>query len=279
MSIASEVTRLQNAKANLKTAIEAKGVDVADTDTIDTFASKVDEIQIGGEDSWYDTFWDNYQQNGERANYNGAFAGACWTTETFKPKYDILPKGDVHQSTMADMMFFKSTMEIDLVEHLEKLGVTLDLRGARNLSQTFSYSAFTRLGVIDISESFGAAWYRGLFDDMPNLVRIDKIKCAEKTLQVLIEACFRNTPKLEYIRFEGDTFRRSMSFKTSPLNLDTAKHIIGLLTNYAGTDEEFTNTFTFSPTTWGYLDAEGDTASPNGNSWREYINDLGWNAS
>lgn len=47
MSIADEITRLQNAKASIKTAIENKGVIVGDK-TIDTYASKIDEITTGG---------------------------------------------------------------------------------------------------------------------------------------------------------------------------------------------------------------------------------------
>ena len=55
MSIASEITRLQTAKADLKTAIIAKGVEVADTDTIDTYASKVEAIESGGEKALFTT--------------------------------------------------------------------------------------------------------------------------------------------------------------------------------------------------------------------------------
>ena len=47
MSIANEITRLQNAKANIKTAIENKGVTVGDG-TIDTYAEKIGEISGGG---------------------------------------------------------------------------------------------------------------------------------------------------------------------------------------------------------------------------------------
>ena len=43
MSVASEIARLQTAKANIKTSIENKGVTVGDG-TIDTYASKIDEI-------------------------------------------------------------------------------------------------------------------------------------------------------------------------------------------------------------------------------------------
>ena len=47
MSISTEITRLQTAKADLKTAIEAKGVTVGDI-TIDGYAAKVAEIPTGG---------------------------------------------------------------------------------------------------------------------------------------------------------------------------------------------------------------------------------------
>ena len=43
MSIANEIERLQTAKASIKTSIENKGVTVGDG-TIDTYASKIDEI-------------------------------------------------------------------------------------------------------------------------------------------------------------------------------------------------------------------------------------------
>ena len=47
MSIASEITRIQGAKADLKTAIEAKGVTVGNG-LIDTYADKVAQISGGG---------------------------------------------------------------------------------------------------------------------------------------------------------------------------------------------------------------------------------------
>lgn len=47
MSIATEIERMQNAKASIKTAIENKGVTVGDG-LIDTYASKIDEITTGG---------------------------------------------------------------------------------------------------------------------------------------------------------------------------------------------------------------------------------------
>ena len=48
MSIASEITRLQNAKADIKTAIEAKGVTVPSSAKIDTYNTYVASIPAGG---------------------------------------------------------------------------------------------------------------------------------------------------------------------------------------------------------------------------------------
>ena len=47
MSIATEIQRLQTAKADIKSAIENKGVTVGDG-TIDTYAEKIGEISVGG---------------------------------------------------------------------------------------------------------------------------------------------------------------------------------------------------------------------------------------
>ena len=48
MSIATEIQRLQTAKADLKTAIEAKGVSVPSSATIDTYDDYVSQISGGG---------------------------------------------------------------------------------------------------------------------------------------------------------------------------------------------------------------------------------------
>lgn len=48
MSIASEITRLQNAKADIKTAIEAKGVTVPSNAKLDDYDTYVGQIQTGG---------------------------------------------------------------------------------------------------------------------------------------------------------------------------------------------------------------------------------------
>lgn len=48
MSVTSEITRLQNAKADLKTAIEGKGVTVSADAKLDAYPALVESIQQGG---------------------------------------------------------------------------------------------------------------------------------------------------------------------------------------------------------------------------------------
>lgn len=48
MSIASEITRLQQAKADIKTAIEGKGVTVPSSATLDSYDGYIDDIEQGG---------------------------------------------------------------------------------------------------------------------------------------------------------------------------------------------------------------------------------------
>lgn len=48
MSVQSEITRLENAKAAIKAAIEGKGVTVPDTTLLDGMASLIESIEAGG---------------------------------------------------------------------------------------------------------------------------------------------------------------------------------------------------------------------------------------
>lgn len=48
MSVATEITRLQNAKASIKSSIEAKGVTVPSSTTLDGYSTLIDSIPSGG---------------------------------------------------------------------------------------------------------------------------------------------------------------------------------------------------------------------------------------
>lgn len=65
MSISSEITRLQTAKADLKTAIEGKGVTVSSSAKLEDYADLVDSIPTGGSGEWTtDGIAQNLEPNG-----------------------------------------------------------------------------------------------------------------------------------------------------------------------------------------------------------------------
>lgn len=55
MSVASEITRIQNAKESIKNAIESKGVSVPSNASIDTYATYIEQISGGSSGLTYET--------------------------------------------------------------------------------------------------------------------------------------------------------------------------------------------------------------------------------
>ena len=64
MSIATEITRLQNAKASIKTSIENKGVTVPSSTKLDGYSTLIDSIQTGGGGISVDDIAQNLQPSG-----------------------------------------------------------------------------------------------------------------------------------------------------------------------------------------------------------------------
>ena len=164
MSIATEIQRLQTAKENIKTAIEEKGVEVGNG-TIDTYAEKIGEISVGGGDTYYDTFWDIFQDNGNRRVYFECFRRG-WTDENYNPKYPIVT--DASGNTNAyDIFIYNNNITDTKVD-------------------------------IDISQSKST---RSLFMSCTKLVTIRKIITSKNVTSYV--SCFANCYALENITFEG----------------------------------------------------------------------------
>lgn len=136
--------------------------------TLDAMAEAIPEVYDKGKQAEYDHFWDNYQDYGKKSNYEYSFSGATWVKEIFKPKYDMKP------TSGAEGMFQNSDINVDLVEHLNVLGVELDISKATGISKVFQKTEFTRLGLIDTTNVTAATQ---LFNSSEYLVTIDTLKC------------------------------------------------------------------------------------------------------
>ncbi len=112
-----------------------------------TIAEKMQKIHTAGQKKEYNRFWDAYQQNGNRTDYQRCFCGSAWTAETLKPKYDISPTFGGGAAIFQSCGFVGS-----LKKHFETLGIKLDFSKLTGLTQPF-YQAYyiTELPDIDIS--------------------------------------------------------------------------------------------------------------------------------
>ena len=211
------------------------------------------------------SFWDTYQQNGARSNYDFAFAGAGWTDETFTPKYDIVANSQQHM--------FSSCGIVDITACLAKAGVSLDLSKVTSSSYFLQNNSVTeRVPVLNFTSASRLAY---LFFNCKNLKYIDGIILKDDGSQSFTaQYSFGQLPELEEIRFSGK-IGNSINFQGSPkLSVESARSIIESLVNYAGTDKEGLNSLILHANVWTRLEASG--AAPDGGTWENYVIGKGW---
>lgn len=233
------------------------------TYTTEEMASGVNEVYEAGKQAQYDEFWDAFQSNGTRTLYERCFYYNWWDDTTFKPKYSMPVK--------YALQMFSSCRIKDLAGILRDRGITIDFSTATGMQQVFQASAITVIPELNIPLATTIAQ---MCQNCSQLTTIEKIVIGEKTT-VGGTTAFTGCSALANITFEG-TIVLSLNFSASPLTVESMKSIISCLKNYAGTDKEYSYTITFSSACLTALDAEGNT-SPNGNLWRDYVGDLGWN--
>ena len=112
-------------------------------------AENEQRVYDAGKKAQYDEFWDTYQQNGTRTNYNFAFCGKGWNNETLKPKYDIIAKVSAGVQIFRECDFSGS-----LKEHFENLGISLDFKDCTQMQFAFyACDQITELPFLDLKNS------------------------------------------------------------------------------------------------------------------------------
>jgi hypothetical protein len=147
------------------------------------------KAQGGGGDSYYDTFWDAFQQNGTRNNYTNAFTYG-WSDESFSPKYDIVAKN-------CNGMF-QSSHITDLRGRLNELGITLDVSKCTSLLQMFQSTYIKHIPIIDGSNATSLSY---TFGSMTKIETIEKLILSNKLTNV--GNAFSNAENLTHVIFEG----------------------------------------------------------------------------
>ena len=179
-------------------------------------------MYANGKKSEYNTFWDGFQNYGNRTSYVGGFYGDGWTAKTFRPKYDMKP-------TEANSMFQHTygLANVDMVEHLKSLGVVLDFSNAPTLNYTFSLSYAKRWGDIDTRKCTSLVY---TFDQAyNNLQTIDKIILKDDGSQTF-DNTFRYVYQLKEVRFAGVIGQNGLNLSgTKVLSKDSFESLVNAL--------------------------------------------------
>lgn len=162
------------------------------TEKLTTIAENEPKVYDAGKRAQYDEFWDNYQDNGNRTQYNYAFAGYGWTDETFAPKYDM-------KMEKAERVFANAKIT-SVKALLEKYRVTIDFSECTGLANMFAGSTITEMGVIDTTSasSLNNVFYMGT-----KITTIDKLILKSDGSQTLNNTTFQSMNALQNIIFEG----------------------------------------------------------------------------
>ncbi len=161
-------------------------------------AENVPKVFEAGKKAEYDTFWDSFQQNGNRRQYiNGFYSSCkCWSKANFKPKYDIICEGDTSRCFYA----WESLPEgVNIGAILKEQGVTLDTSKATNMTafMAYGYDIIGELPTISF-ESAGANTTGAL-----RSVAVTKIEKLIVTEQTNFSNMFLYCYNLKEIEFEG----------------------------------------------------------------------------
>ena len=159
-----------------------------------------------------------------------------WSDTNYKPKYAIV--GAAGSSSNMNNIFYSAGITDTLVD--------IDVSNCTRINAIFNGA--TRLNTVR-----KLIMHEGVYDAVN---------------------AFSGCTILQNITVEGVIacdWNMSYSQKLTP---ESMKSIILHLKDYSGTDGEYTKTVTFTDECWAALEA--DSAAPDGGTWADYVDGLGW---
>ena len=233
----------------------------ADTINPQNFEDKIDAVYEAAAQKAYDDFWDGFQQNGKRTNYEYAFAR--WNdTGTGDPKYKV-----TLDSNSTDAMMFCRNVQITKIT-ADKYDFSQAHCEDAGYSVNGHYNTFFGCSNLEKIEDAGlkSGYYYETFRGCAKLHTIAILRFNKATL--ITTYCFTGCTALKNISFEG-TVGKSISFSDSPLSADSVKSLLDHL-DTADSDSERTVTVkTASKTAYDekYGDWDAKAAEFTAHSW------------
>lgn len=188
----------------------------------------------GGSDEYYNTFWDNFQVNGNRQNYLNGFYGTSWNDNIFKPKYKTF------NLSAASWMFNTANItkiDSDIVFNFNKFSNT-----TTRVDSMFSdcKQLTEMLGTIDLTGLKSSTFdLKSMFNGCSALTTVNLIKL--KGIETFTDT-FKNCSNLINIDFEGE-IGNSIDFSScTKLSKQSFCNVIDHL-KYNDSNDELTITF------------------------------------
>lgn len=162
-----------------------------------TIAENQQKVFDAGKKSEYDAFWDSFQKNGNRTEYNNLFGGG-WNKDNFRPKYPIRP-------TSAYMMFFNNAGEFILLDDFDEWcaenNIIIDFSNCTNCMYSLSTLHAKKFGTLNFGE---ATSLQNLFyshNARYGVVEIDNFVISDKT--VFADSTFQHAVNLTKLIING----------------------------------------------------------------------------
>lgn len=192
-----------------------------------TIAENQQAVYEAGQKSEYDRFWDEFQQNGNRINYQYGFAGDGWKPENFKPKYPITITG-TRATNMFQSCNINGSEQIDMTDFCSKA----DFSGCTNATGLFGNARLKNI-TVDLSNAttISNAFLQGNGGGNTN-IRI-KISDKCKTVTAFSSSYEGQFPCEVFIFMEGSVIASSgMNMKAfTHLNKESLTSIINALSS------------------------------------------------
>ena len=213
MSIASEIERLQSAKANIKTSIESKGVTVPTEALISTYDTYIDQISGGGLD------WSAIGYSQEPQSIIEGYNYAAEIKNNWTPATSLISKFEGNQ----DLMFMP----------------LVDTSTATNMQSSFK--SCSRLNSIPLLDTSEVTTFYNTFSGCTNLVKIPQLDTSKVTT---MRYAFTGCTYLKYIPILNTSALNTNSSFQSTFNgclhltdtsLDNILQMCINATNYNGT--------------------------------------------
>ncbi len=227
--------------------------------SLDEMEEAINQVYDKGLENGGKQLWDILTDNGTRKTYERFFFYSNF--EEINPPYKLI----LQSSYGGGMYMFAYNKK------LKRVGDIFDFKNS--IECRYMFSNCTNLEEINIKD-FKVGRFESMFYKCEKLKTITNLTFSTLYYDSSGYA-FHYCYALENVGFAG-VIRAPMNLShSSKLTIESLKSLITHLFNWAEQGTTKTYTLTLSSASKQLLEAEGAT-SPNGNTWAEYITDLGW---